>query len=151
MSEVLLVKKLLTVSCLLDKRLNITFFLRAFLAVSLNTVVKWKKRIMFWDKIGLRCTEALYKPKGRGNALTYQSVLLLSRGSCCMFNSFPWMRVECTSLQESLHAWCHFTQLIWSSLGQVQVDFTVCICLFSSLRDWIENSTIIVGGMLVYT
>lgn len=46
---------------------------------------------------------------------------------------------------------CHFVQIIWSSLRQIQIDFTV----FSpSLWDWTENSTIIVFlrnvGLYIY-
>lgn len=57
------------------------------------------------------------------NALTYRSVLLLSRDLCCMVNSFQWRSVKCSSLPESLlHARCHFAQLIWSSSRQIKVD-----------------------------
>lgn len=83
------------------------------------------------------------------NALTYRSVLLLSRGLCCMVNSFQWRSVKCSSLPESLlHARCHFAQLIWSSSRQIKVDL---LFFFSSQREWKTALFMFFWGMLVYT
>lgn len=83
------------------------------------------------------------------NALTYRSVLLLSRGLCCMVNSFQWSRVKC-SLLSLLHARCHFAQLIWSSSRQIKVDFTGSFFITEGVKNSTVNVFLRNVGLYIY-
>lgn len=105
------VKKLLAVFL---SSVNDRLFLQSWMKEE-NYVLRWNMTMVYRGFIKKKTQREVNPP-------TYRSALLLSRGLRCMVNNIQRRRVKRSLLQPALlHAWCHFAQLIWSSLRQTNV------------------------------